>query len=271
MRDPVSGRNYLPDDVNEKFLKVLQTSSVDEFNDDFKLLEGIASATAKGGANPVYPTVQELTDKANKLHTRLDTKGKWHGTSVPGTSVFTAGGNTPSGGGAGRGGPGRGRGQGRSRGRGGRGRGRGTLTCFNCGGSHALSECTQPLDETKIAANKKVFWDKKKQAAKWAPPTNDERSNGNKRIISGKLYKYDAAAGQWNKVDGAGIAIADSLTPAPSATAGSTGSGLPNPSGQQASRASVVTNGTDAERAAQRTAALNTLQQTFQNFASSIS
>jgi hypothetical protein len=36
--------------------------------------------------------------------------------------------------------------------------------CFNCGGAHPLSACTEARDETRITANKKKFWAKVKEA-----------------------------------------------------------------------------------------------------------
>ena len=121
----------------------------------------------------------------------------------------------------GRGGRGRGRGRGRGSGRGG---GRSKKKCWNCGSEeHGEPECPQPKDPAHIAANKKAFCDAKKKAAKWAPPTLDEKSNGNKRLIGGKLMQCDPATSRWNPVDGGSLVTPPGPAPAPTASAGTAG------------------------------------------------
>jgi hypothetical protein len=93
--------------------------------------------------------------------------------------------------------------------------------CYNCGGTHHLSACKEPRDETRIAANRKQFWAKVKEARagngnnggngggrnnrgkgkttfKWAPPTEEERKTGNShRMIDGKDHYFDYTTKRW--------------------------------------------------------------------------
>ena len=203
-KDPVTQRPHLPDDMSEKFLKVSMTASNKEFMKEFNFIKLQASANSPAGVNPKHPSVEELTKKANSPHRQLCDKGNWHADETPGTSVFTAGSGTASSGDtSGHGGCGRGQGRGRG---GGRGGGRSKKKCWNCGSEeHGEPECPQPKDPACIAANKKAFCDAKKKAAKWAPPTLDEESTGNKRLIGGEPMQHDTTTSCWNPVEGGSL------------------------------------------------------------------
>jgi len=90
MKDPITHRPYLPDDLNEKLLKVFQTTSVEEFDETFKFIKKQAESQAKGGANPSYPPVDEISEKAKEVYQKLVAKGEWTGASTQGEAVFTA-------------------------------------------------------------------------------------------------------------------------------------------------------------------------------------
>ena len=53
IKDPTSGTSYLPTDISEKLLDILQTSSVPAFKLHFKLQKDIAEA-AYGSGDPEY-------------------------------------------------------------------------------------------------------------------------------------------------------------------------------------------------------------------------
>ena len=85
----------------------------------------------------------------------------------------------------------------------------GTRTCFNClSKDHMLDQCPKPKDQDRIKANKKIFFDSKKQASskkdnkgkiklktgKFAPPSETKK---NRRIIDGKPMYFLTRVKRW--------------------------------------------------------------------------
>ena len=115
------------------------------------------------------------------------------------------------------------------------------------------------LKKARIEANKQKFYDSKESGpsgGKLAPPNHDEKSNGNRRLIGGKLMKWDPSTKQWNAVEGANIVVGSAPAPAPAATvaAGTSPPPAPSTATRPAARpaaASGGSSGSNPEREAQ--------------------
>jgi hypothetical protein len=94
--------------------------------------------------------------------------------------------------------------------------------CFNCGGSHHVSQCPKPTDLTRIKANLKIFRANKPRndgangtgsgpsttprqpgtrSRKWDPPTAEEKKNRNRRTIDGKVHYFHNKTKRWVPVN----------------------------------------------------------------------
>jgi hypothetical protein len=256
MKDATTNLPLLPTDLNEQLLSVLQTSSVTQFNNVFTTIENNARADALGGSDPKFPSLEELCAKADANFQRLSSQNKWTGVRPDGShldATFVAkknGGGTPA--------ANVGQKKKNPKSRSGK-----QLVCDNCGSDeHFLNECKHARDESKIAAAKKRREDAKKKEQsgrgppkKWAPPTDNEVANGSKRLIDGKLFKFDDSSKRWNKLN-ANIVLTPAPAPAP-APAGPPTSVTPGPSGA----VSAVTGGSNATSAEARAAAIASLSQ----------
>ena len=208
MKDPTSGTSYLPKDLAEKLLDILQTSSVPVFNTRFKTRKDIAEARY-GPGDPDYGQVDAILKQAEKEYAALVQTGEWHGTNPKDEqhkSTFTA--NQ--------------RGNQRQRNGGRRNQDddwKSKQTCWNCGKrGHIDPDCNEPRDEARVARNKKKWLQDKKKKGKssksktgttnsekngsqkgiWIPPSAHEAKYGNKRLILGEVRVYDAATKRWN-------------------------------------------------------------------------
>ncbi len=178
-------RSYVPDDFEHTILKVLQTTSVNAFNEIFRDEEKLALREAdKYGGLPKFPSITESLNLATKSYQRLLLEDKWTKSKPspsPALNVTPARGNHQSG---------------RPR--------HGGIKCWNgCGQNHPYSECSQPLDEARIERNKKAFFDAKKarqssnsRTSKPLPRTKMSR-DGKPLVLNDKgLYVIDTKAMQ---------------------------------------------------------------------------
>ena len=269
MKDPITDRPCLPDDLNHTILGILQTTSTGKFNEIFEQIQLNAEVKAVGGANPIYPPVQELVDKAEAEYRRLVSKSAWLGINVQGQaheSAFSAGGSSDSGGQGGRGrGRGRGgRGRGRGRGRGSGGSSKPEPQCFNCGSKdHMLSDCPHDHNEEKIAAAEQAYKEALARArqGKFAPPTANEKRNKSQRLIDGKLFKWNTSTSRWDKVTGANITVPGAPQQPPRTQP--PGAQLPPSSGQSVMSALTGQTGLTSEQTQHRDAAIASLREAF--------
>ena len=136
-----SHRSFAPDDFDQTVLKVMQTSSVRDFNVVFNDEEQLALRKAdKCGGSPVFPTIFQILNLATKTHQRLQLEDKWvlsavHPALSAVPSTFSSSG-----------GP--------------------RFTCWNgCKGEdayHPYTKCPRELDHELIARNKKAYFDAKR-------------------------------------------------------------------------------------------------------------
>jgi hypothetical protein len=132
----------LPEDLIPKLLKIFQTTSVDDFNASFSLLEKQrmlnSFATSTGGGNSLKlslfgATEAEIPDKlcnlAESLYVAKVETGEWSGAKTKGKKSAFVTDATPHSG----------------------------PTCWNCGTpGHTLQACTQAKNKTAIATRKKA-------------------------------------------------------------------------------------------------------------------
>jgi hypothetical protein len=172
----------LPEDIIKILLQVFLTSSVDDFNATFYLLEKQRKQHAvlhRTGAPPDFLPA-DIFMLAKSKYRDMQTLNKWSGIHTKGSSAFHAGQE---------------------------GSGQMQQHCFNCRGNHHVKQCFQPHDEAwiNLKADKfkpmicKKFGDRKGgnggghggggvnkhygKNNKWAPPLPKER---NKHVIDGK-------------------------------------------------------------------------------------
>jgi hypothetical protein len=132
--------NKMPDNIVKTLLNVMQTSSVDAFNAQFNHIQ------RQRKQNAVLRQTRQRTDfqgenilmLAESEYRDLLNDNTWTGIHTKGTeSVFQAGGKN-------------------SKGHQGAGEG---PECWNsCGGRHVVQDCKKPLDQNRIAANKKKYF-----------------------------------------------------------------------------------------------------------------
>jgi hypothetical protein len=174
----------LPEDLTRKLLMIFQTTSVEEFNAHFKVLEqtrtreGIMSGQASQYAH------DKLCELAAQLYRQMLETGDWNGTTTKGkASTFV------------------------------QVDGKSVQTCWNCGTQgHSLNECKKAKNPTQIEKNKLAFRANKKKnrtqttsadnhnssnpakTGKWAPP---KRGESPKKVIDGKSMYYLYRAKKW--------------------------------------------------------------------------
>jgi hypothetical protein len=203
--------NKMPDDIVKTLLNVMQTSSVDAFNAQFNHIQrqrkqnAVLRQTGQGpdfqGENILMLAESEYRDMLNEnTWTGIHTKGN--------ESIFQAG-------------------QKNSKGNQGNGDG---PECWNgCGGNHMVQDCKKPIDQNRVNANKKKFFDaiEKKRSSdgrnrsdgrssgrgrggggrggqghnnnnnnfKWMRPRSGEK---NKRVIDGKPHTFNWGTKLWS-------------------------------------------------------------------------
>jgi hypothetical protein len=125
----LSSINKLPNDFNEELLKVMQTTSTQELNQVFSVLE------TQKKINDQLPeayrqrelTIDQILSLAETTYLNLVSTNDWLGVNGKGDSTFVSQ----------------------------------SQNCWNCGkDGHDLRSCPHPRNEDKIAANKSKFWSK---------------------------------------------------------------------------------------------------------------
>lgn len=167
-------------EITRQVIKVMQTTSVDEFNDVFRTLDRdrfidniMVDRTLSKRRVLTYESVFRL---AETKYIEMNEGGTWTGASTKGNdSVFKAelNKNSPK------------------------------IECDNCGGPHVLGECKQPRDNARIKENRKKRLSKKKghdkkKSGKWSNPKPEEK---NRRVIDGKQYYFHHKTGRWKLCD----------------------------------------------------------------------
>jgi len=184
----------LPTRIEEIFLDVYQTTTVEEFNFTFrvmshdikrKLLGPSAPHTNRFSSHMVNTSDEfqrDLKEKSEAIHliaqnlyTDLVYKKAWHGANSPGDDKVTLPArSTPS-----------------------------KTVCWNCGeAGHRLDECPKPKNNEKIEKARKAFLENKKSTGgadrkvtgKFAPPKSEEK---NRRTIDGKPMFFNRRTKRW--------------------------------------------------------------------------
>jgi hypothetical protein len=181
----------LPEDIVKILLQVFQTSSVDDFNSTFLLMEKQRKqqAVLRRTGSPPDLSPSDIFKIAESEYRDMQTLNTWTGVHTKGDSAFHAGNRPPPNGGS-----------------------HFTPDCFNCGEAHHVKQCPKPRDEAKInqkAAEFKVMLrkkfasrknsgggggDKSSADAKWAAPQSHEN---NRRTIDGKPMFYLRFRKRW--------------------------------------------------------------------------
>ena len=228
-----SGTDALPNDFVDTLIEIFQTSTVAEFNETFAHYSKAEKIKMFQMATYRKPTIEQVLNFAELEYRNLYSTNKWTGINTKADqSTFVAYFLTQL------------RPDGNPKSRSGY-----KTICFNCGGPHGVKDCKEQHNETRIQANKKAFWEKVKankgdgnkkgndnnskkkrngkgpgSKSKFAPPTDAEKKNQNRRTIDGVLMWYDANAKghKWKKVEtGGNLAVippaASPPTPAPGA------------------------------------------------------
>ena len=150
-------RSHAPLDFVKTIFRVLQTSSVAEFNAVFRdQLRVIQTKADMDGVSPIWPDASRVLALANNTYQRLKHSGQWDGVlkrsqahaavpSGPRVSRHVDCSKPPP--------PG--------------------YICFNCGGHHWLIRCEKPLVQARIETNKQKFF-----AAKHNSTSDSSRSGG---------------------------------------------------------------------------------------------
>ena len=194
-----TGKSAIPEDFAESILKVFKTSSVPAFNALFEHYRIAVQLSMFGTSTTTVVSVKEILRFAELQYRKLSSTNEWTGVRTKANqSIFVAPINVNN-------------------------SSKKDIICFNCGGKHYINDCPKPKDENKIKANRKLFWNNKqsnkgksngqtnkrgsnnrtsKGPKKWAPPSNEERRNQNRRIIDGKEYCYQYREKRWKVVDG---------------------------------------------------------------------
>ena len=214
-----NGKSHLPDDMPTTLLEVYQTSSVEDFNNDFAYLRRHQMISKR---STVFGPFQKLSNEdliqlAETTYANLVQRGLWNGVNTKANatqfvaskakeafanrlSTFISKSDFNK-----------------------------KKICFNCGGDHLLHDCTQPKNEKRITAMKQKFWDKRKKVEgggggggnnerkkeggkrntkgksnKWKPPTEEEKANHNRRMIDGNLNEYNESTRRWSPVSTSG-------------------------------------------------------------------
>jgi len=168
-------------EITRQVIKIMQTSSVDDFNNLFAQLEQqrlITQVLQKTGASKQSLTYDQVFQLAEQKYLAMSESSTWTGLTNRGSeSVFKT-----------------------------KLVGDKKYECFNCGGNHSLKECPHPRNEERIAANQKKFLSnkrkggggKKKTSGKYSGPKANERG---RRVIDGKLHYYHHQSHRWKLVD----------------------------------------------------------------------
>jgi hypothetical protein len=201
--DGTAIHKYLPTDIVKTLLKLFQTSTVEDFNKVFSLMESIrtvAAHTSEAKTQKDDLTVEHILQVAESKYDELISTSLWTGVTSPGKSVFLSG--------------------------------TGTIRCWNCDREgHGVEKCPEPKQPEHIAQRKKAFRENKVKAkgsrqqskghrrrggkggtgdntsgkgvpgatsGKFARPSQGEHG---KRVIDGVQWKYNFTKKQWFKTN----------------------------------------------------------------------
>ena len=167
-------------EITRQIIKVMQTTSVDEFNEVFKTLDrdrfiDNVMLDSNQSSQRVL-TYERIFRLAETKYIDMNEAGTWTGVNTKGgDSVFKAELNKNG----------------------------SKIVCDNCGGPHVLGECKLPRDEAKIKENRKKRLNKtkekdKKKTGKWSNPKPEEKG---RRVIDGKQHYFHHKSGRWKVCD----------------------------------------------------------------------
>ena len=210
---------YVPQDFVQTIFKVLQTTTVSEFNEAFKKEhDSIQLYADKHGTKPKWPSVTAVLSLATNMYRRLKSTGDWDAAVGRQSKAYNAQLTSPSGG------P------------------QSTLNCWNCGGNHMLKDCPKPKVQATIDAARKKYLAARKNK-KGGPPKRKKDPTGrplirNKNgvyVLDQKKYKAYLAAHQ-GEVNAQNVAVPASANPVASPVT------PPTPQGNIAVRADALRN-----------------------------
>ena len=151
-------RNYIPDDFPRTIMQVLQTSSVPEFNQAFADEEtDILREADRSGTKPSWPDVYVTLDYASNVYQRLKADNIWCLPAGNKSSSFNY-----------------------------------TVTCWNCGGNHLLSECSKPRDEAKIDKARKAYRSRNKGKGKKGRKSKTDDKGRPLKLNKNQVYVVDS-------------------------------------------------------------------------------
>jgi hypothetical protein len=171
-------------EITRQVMKVMQTSSVPDFNSLFNQLDQqrtIAQVLNTTGTKQATITYDQVFSLAQQRYVQMSELGTWTGTTTKGNeSAFSINGNSASTG--------------------------VKYECFNCGGNHSLSDCPQPKNSDRISQNRKKFLNAKrkkskstkKKFSKCSGPRPEEHG---RRIIDNKEHYFHHKSSRWKLVD----------------------------------------------------------------------
>lgn len=176
----------LPEEFPQWVLQLLQTSSVDEFNEAFTHLQRdieVIQTLLNNTTVPTYPSIENMLGIAQRKYLELVSTNKWSGLNTKANQSAFFGQKVD---------------------------GAKKMTCWNCGAEgHSIKTCTKALNQTAIEQRKKAFNDAKggghgkkpegkkegsRTPKKWSPPTSEEK---NRRVINGKPMFYVRSTQRW--------------------------------------------------------------------------
>ena len=165
-------RDLVPHDFAKTIYFILQTTSVDEFNQIFRDLYNAIQGQEDKGLQVTYPPVPEILTHASRAYIRIRLGGGWcepvspqaHiGQDTNDQSGLT--GDTPV---------------------------NADYVCWNCGKNHRLRDCPLPRDEAKIEAEVLAFRKRRAERRKNAPdgdkPKNKLSDDGKPLVLNKKGY-----------------------------------------------------------------------------------
>ena len=189
----------IPKTFTRDVLRVLQTTTNSGFNLFFQTMEAQEARQKILAPGDVGTTVEDILQCATSEYTDRLSNSAWDGVKQKRNETkgsFTAGHEATGG-----------------------------RKCFNCDDpGHMLDKCPKTKDATKIAANRSAAMKGKKDnktkkpKGKWAPPTDAEKRNKNKRTIDGKPMYYHYKTQRWMPdkfATEANLADGTPTTPAP--------------------------------------------------------
>jgi hypothetical protein len=175
--------NKMPDHVELTLTRIMQTSSVPEFNEIFHYMELQHEAedeiNVTGITTKPFRTVDQILTKAVAKYRLLVEENKWNSNPSSGKSVFLAKGIKDAS----------------------QFQAKFQVICWNCGGGHALGECKITKNEVKIQQARDKFMQNKKERrnkTKDDKPTANHRSNGG-RGRGGGIGRNNTAGRSNNK------------------------------------------------------------------------